>query len=172
MSKLRHATAVAMLAGLFLAGTTSGAEARQARNNVRSSADDAALAAADQQAQKTLPIFWAKFDAQTPGVSRYLVKVALKARGGGREMLWAAVLRRSATWVQVRLADEAEYVEDVSIGAVVRVAPDQIVDWSYVKNGRAYGNYSTRVLINRVTPEQRAEAAAYLAPTPLESETR
>jgi uncharacterized protein YegJ (DUF2314 family) len=164
--------AVAALAAT-LAVTLAGCnKAAEDDNLILSKPDDAPVLAAERKAAETLPIFWAKFDAQEPGVSRYLVKVALQAKGGGAEVLWATPLRRTATGVEVRLANEPVYVAELKLGSVIEVLPSEIMDWSYQKDGKAYGHFVSRAMLDRAPPEARAEMEAVLSPTPLESKVR
>ena len=164
---------IAMMATLALgaAACSREAEAGTKDNLIYSDADDPVIAAAEREGAQSLPTFWAKFDAQDPAVSLYLVKVGLEAKRGGREFLWAIPLRHSKDEVQVRLVNEPVHVANLKAGSVIAVAPGDIVDWSYTKGGKAYGHFVTRAMMDRVSPEERAEAEAVLAPTPLEPVT-
>jgi uncharacterized protein YegJ (DUF2314 family) len=42
-------------------------------------------------------------------------------------------------------------------GQRVTVAPQDVDDWLFLKDGKLIGAYTTRVLYARLTPEQKAE---------------
>jgi uncharacterized protein YegJ (DUF2314 family) len=134
--------------------------------------DDKAVNQAKGEAVRTLPVFWSKFDAKDQGASLYLVKVALHAKGGGDEIVWAEPLQHAPDEVVVRIANRPIYLAEPKLHDVIHVPPEDLVDWSYEKNGKLYGNFVTRSTMSRAKPEERAFMEAHLAPTPLESESR
>ena len=60
-----------------------------------------------------------------------------------------------------------EDLPNVHEGQQVRVPNSKITDWSYVKGGKMFGQFTTRVL-NKMDERMRRETSPYLAPTPLE----
>jgi uncharacterized protein YegJ (DUF2314 family) len=48
-------------------------------------------------------------------------------------------------------------VKNVHLGQRVTVAPRDVSDWMFVKDGKLMGGYTTRVLYARLSPEQRAQ---------------
>jgi uncharacterized protein YegJ (DUF2314 family) len=168
---LRTSVVIAVLA-VVLGGAACTRKAEAGDGTILISPDDQAVNAARSEADKALPIFWAKFDAKEPGVSHYLVKIALHAKGGGDEIVWAQPLQHSQEEVVARLANRPVYLAELKLGDVIHVAPDDLVDWSYEKNGKLYGHFVTRSMMDRAKPEERALMEADLAPTPLESEVR
>jgi uncharacterized protein YegJ (DUF2314 family) len=109
--------------------------------------NDPPMDAAIAEARASLPVFWAKYDA-AEDKSDFMVKAGMKDRYGGREHIWIYLDGRAG---EVPVAD--------------------LSDWAYGRDGKYYGMYTTRVLIGRMTPAQRAESEAILAPTPLEPKT-
>lgn len=156
--------ASALLATGFIAAC---APHETAADLVESGSDTAAVAAASADAAKTLNLFWDKLDHHEAGASDFMVKLAMKTKGGGTEFIWAEPLSHSDQEIVARLANDPVHLGNLSFGSVVHVAPSLIADWCYEKNGKLYGHYTTRVLLPRMTPEERAEASN-LAPTPLE----
>ncbi|CAN7176277.1 DUF2314 domain-containing protein [Phenylobacterium sp. LjRoot225] len=154
----------------MLGGTACTRKAEADDGTILISPDDQAVNAAKSEAIKALPVFWAKFDAKEPGASHYLVKVALHAKGGGDEVVWAEPLQHAQDDVVVRLANQPVYLAEPKLGDVIHVPPEDLVDWSYLKNGKLYGHFVTRSMMNRAKPEERALMEANLAPTPLESD--
>ena len=56
------------------------------------------------------------------------------------------------------LANEPNMLAGLSLGSKVSFSRDMIVDWSIVSpDGMRFGNYTTRVVLNRMDPAQAAE---------------
>ena len=169
MRSVRSSVAIAVFA-VLLGGTACTRQAEADNGTILISPDDPAVNTATSEAVKALPIFWAKFDAKEPGVSHYLIKVALHAKGGGDEIVWAEPLQHSRDDVTVRVANQPVLLAEPKLGDVIHVPPEDLGDWSYLKNGKLYGHFVTRAMMNRAKPEERALMEANLAPTPLESD--
>ena len=135
-----------------------------------SNANDEALLSAEAEAQKTLPVFWSKFDARAPEYGDFQLKVGLPTDDGrGEEFVWMTVNEVTADQqIHGRISDEPTAMRKLHRGSAVAVDPSLIADWTYTKNGKAYGHFTTRALMKSANPEQRAQAEALLAPTPLE----
>jgi len=169
-SGLREMTAMAALALALTAAAPLAAQERKEdeRDIITTDLGDRDRLAASAEAIKTLPIFWAKFDNPAPGTDGYFLKVALHYGRNGLEHFWATPLRRDGDKVTVRLANDPIYVKGVKNGQVMTVKLASVSDWTYSKDGKAYGHFTPRMLARKGTPEQRAEIEALLAPTPLE----
>jgi len=48
-------------------------------------------------------------------------------------------------------------VSNVHLGEHVTVAPRDVTDWMFLKDGKLIGGYTTRVLYARLSPEDKAE---------------
>lgn len=130
---------------------------------------DRAAATAEAEAKRSLPTFWSKYDARAPGYSNFVLKVRLPAdEPEAFEVIWARVVRQEPGAIVVKLANVPVAMSALHLGSEVVVQPDQIADWSYELNGKAYGHFITRVVMKDFEPNERAELEAYLAPTPLE----
>ncbi len=134
--------------------------------------NDPAVAASTKEAVKTLDVFWSKFAQQDPGSSQFSVKLALKADDGYVEHIWARLVSHTDREVVAKIADDPVHLKGIVFGSEVRVSKALISDWGYEKGGKMFGYYTTRALLPLATPDQRAEAAARLSPTPLEPVTR
>jgi len=132
---------------------------------------DAAVEAATQKALETLPVFWIKKDANSPGYSDFMLKVALPTRHGGLEYIWIGDVRRSGHKIKGTLANEPFDLEGLSVGSEVEAPATQIADWQYEKAGKLYGHFTTRALQPRANAEQQAQVRELFAPTPLEPES-
>jgi uncharacterized protein YegJ (DUF2314 family) len=161
------AVAAVLLCGPPLWGCSDRAPAAGDRV-IDTKADDAALNAAMKQAVDTLDRFWARFDAKPPGVSNFSVKLGITGEDGFKEFIWAEPIRRTHDEVFATLLNEPEHLGSLHYGSQVHVSKDLIYDWTYEKGGKAYGHFSTRVLIPKMTSEERAQVEGLLSPTPLE----
>jgi len=132
----------------------------------------AELNAARQEALKTLPVFWSKFYGKPVDVSDFAVKVEFAVPEGGSEGIWGEPIRQTSDEVVVRLLNDGDRLPDLKFGAEVRAPLSKIWDWTYTKDGKMYGHFTTRVLLKEATPEQRAQAEGMFSPTPLEAEAR
>jgi uncharacterized protein YegJ (DUF2314 family) len=163
-------------AGLALAAVLLGACQQAESTYVSTPERDVALqremGAAIAEAKTSFPAFWAKYDAAKPGEGDFLVKAGMTDRYGGKEFIWMDVVSHTPEKVVGRLANKPEYL-DASLrqGSQVEVNVADLSDWAYEKDGKFYGQYTTRVLLSRMTPSQRAEAMETLTPTPLEPQT-
>jgi uncharacterized protein YegJ (DUF2314 family) len=137
---------------------------------IMSSPGDVAVNAATAEAKRTVSVFWTEFDRQTPGISNYAIKLSITAQDGFQEFIWAEPVRHGADEVVARLMNDPVHLTDLHFGSEVRVKPELVTDWTYEKDGKQYGHFTTRALASRATPEQRAEIEGVLAPTPLEPE--
>lgn len=160
----------AMLAMLAAAALfTSGCGAKE--GPVQWNEDtDGAMAAAQKQAQQTLPVFWRAYNQRLADEgSDYLVKAPFRTAHGGQEFMWIAVSSHSNDHLRGTLLNQPEDVPALKAGAEVTVPVAELADWSYQKAGRAYGNYTTRVMIKRANAEEAAELRRIdLANDPLE----
>ncbi|CAN7398327.1 DUF2314 domain-containing protein [Phenylobacterium sp. LjRoot164] len=130
---------------------------------------DAALTAASAEARKSLPVFWAKFDAKPAGYGDYAVKAAFETRGGATENIWVNVIGRADGKVTGELANEPYDLGALKLGDQVDVDETAISDWQYSKGGKLYGHFTTRALTARANAAQRAQSAELFSPQPLEA---
>lgn len=160
----------ALLGALVLCAV--GAPVRAAEDSVYSAADDPALLAAEAEAVSHLPLFWELFDTRPIGYSTYMLKVGLPTADGRRtEFIWTNVLERLPNGdIIVELTADPVEIADLRAGSQVQVVPSQVVDWSYSIAGRAFGQFTTRALFPRMSPDTRDAIEATLWPTPLETD--
>ncbi|HEY9236723.1 MULTISPECIES: YegJ family protein [Phenylobacterium] len=133
--------------------------------------DDAEVLAATAEARKTLPIFWAKFEAKPAGYDHFAVKVGLKTSAGNEEHIWMDGLGRANGKVTGKLANEPYDLPGLKEGSLVEVDEAAVSDWQYSKGGKLYGHFTTRALSARANAAQRAQAAELFSPQPLEAGT-
>jgi len=166
--KLAFAVSAALLATPMVAACSREQSSTPPDRIIDTTADDEALNAAMKQASDTLEVFWAKFEGKPPGVSDYVIKLGMTGQDGFQEFIWADPIRREGDQVVARLANEPVHLRGLRSGSEVRVSQSLIADWSYARNGKLYGHFSTRVLLPKMTPEERAQVEGQLSSTPLE----
>eukprot|EP01035_Chromulina_nebulosa_P035763 gene35763-48090_t len=96
----------------------------------------------------------------------------MTGQDGFKEFIWAEPVRHTDDEVIARLANEPQHLRGLTLGSEVRVKKDLIFDWGYEKGGKLYGHFTTRVLMNKFTPEERAEVEGRFSPMPLEPEAQ
>jgi uncharacterized protein YegJ (DUF2314 family) len=173
MSSRMLRVALAAVVGLVLAAC-SQAEAPAVGNddNFITNAPEKEVQTASAEAVQSLPAFWSAFERQAPGTSDFMVKVGMPVGDGRTESIWADVLRRDGQTLHVRLANDPVWLTSVQNGSELTVPLDQVVDWTYSRDGKAFGHFTTRAMMPSAPPALRAEAQAFLAPTPLEPESK
>lgn len=130
---------------------------------------DVAASAAQVEARKTLPVFWSKFDGKAPGLSEFRLKVGLPTPNGAVEHIWTDLVSRSGDEIVGRIANDPVNLPKLKLGSEVRIDPETISDWGYVKDEKLYGAYTMRALMDRMPENKQAEARAFLSPEPLEA---
>ena len=157
------------LAGLFFAL----ASVTHAQDPVIQYTDsDKQMNGAIVEAQKTFPLFMAQYyrDANDTGafLDNFSVKVAIPTSvGGWPEYIWVSPFIETETGFLGLLANEPVDLQGLSYGSEVVFTLDQIGDWSYMRNGRAFGNYTTRVMLPDLDIETAQQLRDYLSETPL-----
>lgn len=164
---------VALLTTVPLSGCgqqDAAAASKDADAPIYSNPADAGIRKATDEAVGTLPVFWSKFNAHAPGYGDFRIKVALPTDDGvGEERIWMTVAEITPDkQIRGRLSNEPAQLKKLHQGSPVEVDQSRIVDWMYTVGGKAYGHYTTRAMTRLANPEQQAEVAAFLAPTPLE----
>jgi len=161
--------AIALSTALALVSCSGDSPAAGEGTLIEVEANDAAMAAAERRAVETQNVFWDKFAARVAGDSDFAAKVPLTGTDGYQEYIWAEVIQRDGDVIVARLANDPVHLPNLQIGSEVRVGVDRLADWTYTRDGKAYGHFTTRVLAKQATPAQRAEMESMIAPTPLES---
>ena len=161
--------AIAASVGPVLSACARETERSPEQEVIFSDEHDAALAAASSEARKSLPLFWAKFDAKPAGYGHYAVKAAFQTRAGATENIWVNVIGRTDGKVIGELANEPYDLGDLKVGDQVEVDEAAITDWQYSKADKLYGQFTTRALSARANAAQRAQSAELFSPQPLEA---
>lgn len=132
------------------------------------SSGDAKVNVAIAEAQHTLPVFWAKLDSGDASVKAPMVKVRLPTPDGGFEHIWVDVESHSADAVRGRVNNDPDDLPKLHFGDEITARVTDVTDWAYTRNGKTYGGYTTRALLDRASAEDRRQITNSLSPTPLE----
>jgi len=116
-------------------------------------ADDAEMLAAINKARSTIKQFFDAFAHPQPGQKAFLVKVAF-TEDGDVEHIWLADLDFSAAKPKGVIANEPQ-LKKLRFKQTVQFDPAHISDWMYIDHGKVVGAYTTRVLRQRMSPEER-----------------
>jgi uncharacterized protein YegJ (DUF2314 family) len=124
-------------------------------------ADDTRMQAAIQAARSTFRQFLDAYLHPQEGQSAFLVKVALEA-GNDTEHLWVADLDFTQKPPRGVIANDPQ-TAGLEFKQPVEFGLSQITDWMYIDKGNLVGGYTTRLIRDLMTPEERA---AYDATAP------
>lgn len=124
---------------------------------------DAAMNAAIETARRTLPRFIEMSREKVP--SRYSLKMPLET-DGNVEHIWMVVTGFDGTTFTGKLSNTPALTDRLSAGSDVSVAANRISDWMVVREDGIYGAYTTRLLLDRLPPEQAEALRQRLKPLP------
>jgi uncharacterized protein YegJ (DUF2314 family) len=94
---------------------------------------------------------------RNPGSSKSKFSMKVKvADGEAIEYIWVAEPALVGQGFRGRVANEPIEVRTVSVGQSVEFQPEQVSDWMYLEDGVLRGGFTIRVLLDRVSPEERA----------------
>lgn len=161
------------LVAVFVLALALAAAAPPARaESVVTVTDDPAMVAAVAEAQSHLDrVFDVAIGADGAGHPALTLKVAFPAGTGaevGEEVIWVAQVARAGGRFTAILANEPLHLPDLAAGDTVTFDRDMIADWGLVgENGKLFGHYTTRVLLETMSQDQAAQIGALLNDTPL-----
>jgi uncharacterized protein YegJ (DUF2314 family) len=122
--------------------------------------DDAAMNAAIAEGRRTLPQFYRRLAAPLPGDSEFMVKFDIDL-SDQLEFVWAVSLDRSATPMTGILINQPINTSDRPGDRVV-IPEASIIDWGYRAGRVMQGNFTNRVLLGQMAPEDAAEYRRFL----------
>ncbi len=143
---------------LFTASCGSPASTPTATFPTTFSGPDKEMAAAVQQAQKTLYILRRALLAPEPSYVFLGVKVRFTSPNGDIEDMWTAPAYIWGDRYTVYMIEGVTAQTGAHPDQLVEVRPEQILDWMIKeKDGTVLGGYTLRVEFKRLTPEQQKE---------------
>jgi uncharacterized protein YegJ (DUF2314 family) len=133
---------------------------------VNFSENDSAMNAAMAAAQKSLPVFMDHLNNPASPATDLILKVAISTETDYVEHIWVNQIRPvGADTFEGRYANQPVEFEG-NEGDLVTFSQGSVSDWSFMEGDQLHGNYTTRVMLPYIDPEQAAYLAAILAPLP------
>ena len=129
--------------------------------------DDPKIIQATELARVNLDQFLAASANPPASWSNLSIKVALQS-SGPVENIWLSNFGplNDGRWAG-DLSNKPQYLPGLNLGDRVEFEHAKIVDWAFIENGKGYGFYSVRALLDEVVEEERAGLIAFLAEPPL-----
>jgi uncharacterized protein YegJ (DUF2314 family) len=118
--------------------------------------NDKEMERAVENAQRSLGFFMAALRAHKNGDGVFEIKKAF-VDGDKVEHIWIRGVTYDGKRFHGKVDNQPVEVNNTHLGQHVTVAPQEVDDWSFVKDGKLIGAYTTRVLYARLTPEEKAE---------------
>jgi uncharacterized protein YegJ (DUF2314 family) len=120
--------------------------------------DDPEMTEAIAAARRSLPEFLEAFAHPKSGQTSFLVKAAFHD-GDEVEHIWLADLDLSSARLRGVVANEPN-LRTLRFMETVEFEPTQITDWMYLDHGKLVGGLTTRLIRDRMSPQERAELDA------------
>ena len=117
--------------------------------------DDKAMQRAVAHAKGSFGFFIAALRAKKPEDRSFEIKTAF-TDDQHVEHLWVGHLSFDGQNFQGQIDNAPHDIDSVHLGQSVTVAPRKATDWMFVKDGKLFGGYTTRVLYARLSRRNRA----------------
>jgi uncharacterized protein YegJ (DUF2314 family) len=124
-------------------------------------ADDLAMSRAVERARAEVATFIGRLEKPLPGDRGFAVKAAIMD-AGETEHFWLVDVRQRDGQFVGTIGNDPESVKNVKLGDAWHVAANQISDWMFVHDDRLVGGYSIRVIMDRLSPDERKVMVAGL----------
>ena len=160
IKQLKYVLAFAVLAaGAALPASAQEAEGRPGVMYVKG--DDPQMEAAKRQGRATLPTFFAHLASPAADESDFALKFNLSPDRDA-EFIWAGELEIDRAGKLTGVLHNVPVDPRFRHGQRVTIDRALIIDWGYRKGAVSQGNYTTRVLLDRLPPEEAAQIRASL----------
>lgn len=145
-----------ILALALLLAACNPVPAGEQGNVIQVANDDAAMNAAIQRAQDTLPQFIDALQYPNSPDLYFSIKVEYPyGSGNAAEHLWVGNLAYNGGRFTGLMANEPVYIDNVQMGDSVVVDPKDVSDWMIVDGEQFYGGFSIYVLRATMTDSER-----------------
>lgn len=122
--------------------------------------DDADMQRAMAEAKTSFSLFADRLRNPMEGDDSFAVKVAI-AHEAGTENIWLSDVRVMDDGVSGTIANDPIHVP-LKLGDAWHCSLAQVVDWTYMANGRMQGNFTLRAVLPRMPANQRRQFSAML----------
>jgi len=116
--------------------------------------DEQKMEAAIGEARATLDTFLSRARQPQEGDSGFVIKVAITDKHG-TEHFWLVDLELAKEPFAGTIDNEPGVVRNVKVGQRYSFARADVSDWMYFAKGKAEGGYTTRVLLESSSSEER-----------------
>jgi uncharacterized protein YegJ (DUF2314 family) len=141
----------------------SAPEGEQSRDQVvYLKSEDPGMAAAVAKARATLGDFKNALKDRRPTGERYAVKVGFAYGNDNREHIWVRDPEFTVDSVTGHVMNEPVDVTNLKFGQLVTAPVGDISDWMYVEAGVLRGGYTMRVLLDKMSPDEKQKMLAQL----------
>ncbi len=118
--------------------------------------NDQQMDRATTRARKHVDRFIAALKNPQPNQRDFQVK-KLFVKDGKAEHIWLADVKFNGNRFVGNVDNKPMFIKGLKIGERESVNPDEVIDWSYVEDGRLVGGYTIRVLFSELTPDEKAD---------------
>jgi uncharacterized protein YegJ (DUF2314 family) len=118
--------------------------------------NDKQMDRAVENAQRNLGFFIAALRAKKSGDTVFEIKKGF-IDGNNVEHLWIRQVTYDGKNFHGKIDNQPLQIKNAHVGERVTVAPEEVDDWMFLKDGKLIGAYTTRVLYARLSPEEKAE---------------
>jgi uncharacterized protein YegJ (DUF2314 family) len=166
---------ICLWAAFLLVASHSGAALASDPNPVpKVPRGDPAMTAAFARAAASLDEFFAKWRHPPPGSERFSVKIGLMATPDAPgyaivrpdadtdtthrvEWFWANHLLVEGADFSAQIANDPEWLHNISLGQVIHFKREDIGDWMYFQNGKIVGNATACPALAHASAEERRQ---------------
>lgn len=154
---------LSLCAALASCARKNEAESDESRDQVvYIKSEDPGMAAATAKARSTLDEFKSALEERKPNTERYAVKVGFPYGKDSREHIWVKDPEFKGDTVSGRIMNEPVDVPNLKFGQPVNPPAADISDWMYVEGGVLRGGFTMRVLLDKMSPEEKQKMLAQL----------
>lgn len=156
---MRFATAIAALIALSpgMAGAESLLDLSKRDDVARIEKGNPDMAAAFRKARETLPQFLKLALAPPPNTRGFAIKIGIPyGNRADAEFFWISPFKPQGDKYVGNINNTPRSAKTVKLGQAIEFAETEIVDWTYLENGRMIGNYTACALLKREPPQQAA----------------
>jgi uncharacterized protein YegJ (DUF2314 family) len=118
--------------------------------------DDAKMNEAIKKASQSFKVFEAAFNSKKKTYSYFTIKIPF-AVTGGHEHIWISDISKEKDGYFGIVDNLPESATTVKQGDKIKIETEKLSDWMFVEDGKLRGGYTFRVLLKRMTPEERKE---------------
>ena len=156
---LLTALSLGWIAVIMWAGQLHGRPKADSIYSVRG--DDPEMNAAIAKARETLPDFWRSFEHPGPNERGFSLKVRIEDKDDV-EHVWVDKLERKDGKIFGTVNNDVEKVRCVKLGDRIQVPEQDVSDWAFLRNRKMVGNYTFRLQIKGMPPDEAAKAKLLL----------